>query len=185
MKNIAKFITLVFIIIILSSVSLFAQWEISIDSDLMFITKFDKQNGSALRICVDTLSVNDRAYVYDNKLVAMTSFYNDKILPENDLYLRIKKKSNNYIKYSVSDEDIIESDEYMEDTIRFGESIFICIGASNGIRANNFIKILLDSSLVELYSNDELLCSYELEGLKEVLEENLGNTEWYNQKIKN
>ena len=71
MKNIIKFTTLVFIIISLYSVSLFAQWEVYIDSDLMFIMKFDKQNESALRSCVNTLSVDDWESAYNNNLIAI------------------------------------------------------------------------------------------------------------------
>ncbi len=71
MKNIIKFTTLVFIIISLYSVSLFAQWEAYIDSDLMFIMKFDKQNESALRSCVNTLSVDDWESAYNNNLIAI------------------------------------------------------------------------------------------------------------------
>ena len=63
--------TLVFIIISLYSVSLFAQWEVYIDSDLMFIMKFDKQNESALRSCVNTLSVDDWESAYNNNLIAI------------------------------------------------------------------------------------------------------------------
>ncbi|MEI0604246.1 hypothetical protein R4K55_08480 [Brachyspira alvinipulli] len=177
MKNIIKFTTLVFIIISLYSVSLFAQWEVNIDNDLMFIMNFDDKNESALGVGVDTSIADNWASAYGNAQISVVLFYSEKIMPENDLYLRIKKKSNNYIRYSISDEDIIENDE----------DIYIGIGINteNGVRANNLIKILLDSSSVELYSNDELLGSYKMEGLKEVLEENLGNTEWYNQKIKN
>ena len=71
MKNIIKFTTLVFIFISLYSVSLFAQWEVYIDSDLMFIMKFDKQNESALRSCVNTLSVDDWEPAYNNNLIAI------------------------------------------------------------------------------------------------------------------
>ena len=93
----------------------------------------------------------------------------------------VKKKSNNYINYSINnDEDIVEDNN---------NDICIAIGAKsdNGIRGNNLIKILLDSLNIELYNRytDELLCSFNLDGLQEILEENLGNTEWYNQKIKN
>lgn len=174
MKNISK-ITLI-ILFILSS-TILAQWEVNIDNDLMFIINFDKENESVLAIGVDTSIVDDILSVYDDSQIAAIVFYSDKIIPNDNLYLRIKKKSNNYITYSISEEDIIENDE----------SIYIGIGikTENGIRANNLINILLDSSELELYRDDELLGYFNLKDLKDVLKENLGNTEWYNQKIKN
>ena len=104
-------------------------------------------------------------------------FYSDKIKIKNDYTLRIKKKSNNYITYSVASEDIIKTDD----------SVYIGIGidTKNGVRANNLIKILLDSVSVELYDDDILLGNYNLKGLQEALKENLGDTEWYNKEIKN
>ena len=177
MKNIIKFIILSLALISLFSLSLFAQWEVNIDNDLMFIMNFDKENESALGIGIDTSIVDNWISAYDNHQIAVVLFYSDKIILENDLYLRIKKKSNNYINYSISDEDIIETDE--------NTYIAIGINTENGIRANNLIKILLDSLSIELYSDDELLGKYKLEGLDKVLEENIGDTEWYNQKIKN
>ena len=103
--------------------------------------------------------------------------YSDKIKIENDYTLRIKKKSNNYITYSVTPDDIVKEDD----------SIYIGIGVNteNGVRANNLIKILLDSVSVELYDDDILLGNYNLKGLQEALKENLGDTEWYNKEIKN
>lgn len=173
MKNIFK-ITLI-ILVILSS-TLLAQWEVNIDNDLMFIMNFDKENESVFSIGIDTSIADDILSVYGDSQIAVVLFYSDKIIPNNNLYLRIKKKSNNYITYSISDDDIIETDE----------SIYIGIGikTENGIRANNLINILLDSSELELYSNDELLGYFNLKDLKDVLKENIGNTEWYNKKIK-
>ena len=71
MKNIIKFIILSLALISLFSLSLFAQWEVNIDNDLMFIMKFDKQNESALRSCVNTLSVDDWESAYNNNLIAI------------------------------------------------------------------------------------------------------------------
>ncbi|MEI0700414.1 hypothetical protein [Brachyspira intermedia] len=85
--------------------------KVNIDNDLMFIMNFDKENESVLAIGVDTSIVDDILSVYDDSQIAAVLFYSDKIIPNDNLYLRIKKKSNNYITYSISDEDIIENDE--------------------------------------------------------------------------
>ncbi|WP_304353266.1 hypothetical protein [Brachyspira innocens] len=177
MKKIIKFNLIIFLFLSLFSIPLFAKWEINIDNDLMFIMNFDNKYESVLGIGVDTSIADSWASAYGNHQIAVVLLYSDKIIAENELYLRIKKKSNNYVTYSISDKDIIEDDE----------STYIGIGikTDNGVRANNLINILLDSLEVELYSNDELLGYFNLKGLREALEENLGDTEWYIQKIKN
>lgn len=143
----------------------------------MFIINADIENDSALGVGLDTSIVDDYLSVYNKDNIAVVLFYSDKIKIKNDYTLRIKKKSNNYITYSVASEDIIKTDD----------SVYIGIGidTENGVRANNLIRILLDSVSVELYDDDGLLGYYELDGLQEVLKENLGDTEWYNKEIKN
>ncbi|ADG72084.1 hypothetical protein [Brachyspira murdochii] len=173
MKKIIKFNLLIFLFISVFSIPLFAKWEINIDNDLMFIMNFDNKYESVL----DTSIADNWLSAYDNHQIAVVLLYSDKIISENELYLRIKKKSNNYITYSISDKDVIEDNE--------STYIGIGINTDDGIRANNLINILLDSLEVELYSNDELLGYFNLKGLREALEENLGDTEWYIQKIKN
>ncbi len=178
MKNISK-ITLI-ILFILSS-SLLAQWEVNINSDIIYFVNMDIENKSIFTVAVNTSITDDFLAVYDNYQISTILVFSDKITKDTNLYFRIKKKSNNYINYSINnDEDIVEDNN---------NDICIAIGAKsdNGIRGNNLIKILLDSLNIELYNRytDELLCSFNLDGLQEILEENLGNTEWYNQKIKN
>ena len=178
MKNISK-ITLI-ILFILSS-SLLAQWEVNINSDIIYFVNMDIENKSIFTVDVNTSITDDFLAVYDNYQISTILVFSDKITKDTNLYFRIKKKSNNYINYSINnDEDIVEDNN---------NDICIAIGAKsdNGIRGNNLIKILLDSLNIELYNRytDELLCSFNLDGLQEILEENLGNTEWYNQKIKN
>lgn len=177
MKSTIKFTLLIFFIFSIFSISLFAQWEVNIDGDIMFIINADMENDSALCVGIDTSIVDDSLSVYGKNNIAVVLFYSDKIEIRNNYTLRIKKKSNNYITYSVASEDIIETDE----------SIYIGIGVNteNGVRANNLIKILLDSVSVELYYDDGLLGYYDLDGLQEVLKENLGYTEWYDKEIKN
>ena len=177
MKSTIKFTLLVFFIFSIFSISLFSQWEVNIGGDLMFIINKDMENTSALVIAVNTSIADDYLSVYDKYSIAAVMFYSDKIKIENDYTLRIKKKSNNYITYSVASEDIIETDD----------SVYIGIGidTKNGVRANNLIKIFLDSVSVELYDDDILLGNYNLKGLQEALKENLGDTEWYNKEIKN
>lgn len=143
----------------------------------MFIINADIENDSALGVGLDTSIVDDYLSVYNKDNIAVVLFYSDKIKIKNDYTLRIKKKSNNYITYSVASEDIIKTDD----------SVYIGIGidTENGVRANNLIRILLNSVSVELYDDDGLLGYYELDGLQEVLKENLGDTEWYNKEIEN
>ena len=181
MKSTIKFTLLVFFIFSIFSISLFsqlAQWEVNINGDLMFIINADIENDSALGVGLDTSIVDDYLSVYNKDNIAVVLFYSDKIKIKNDYTLRIKKKSNNYITYSVASEDIIETDD----------SVYIGIGidTENGVRANNLIRILLDSVSVELYDDDNsLLGYYDLDGLQEVLKENLGDTEWYDKEIEN
>ena len=178
MKSIIKFTLLVFFIFSIFSISLFAEWEVGIEGNLMLIANGDMENSSALVIAIDTSIADDYLSVYDKYSIAAVIFYSDTITIENYYNLRIKKKSNNYITYSVASEDIIETDE----------SIYIGIGINteNGVRANNLIKILLDSVSVELYDDDDILLgNYNLKGLQEALKENLGDTEWYDKEIEN
>ncbi len=178
MKSTIKFTLLVFFIFSIFSISLFAQWEVNIGGDLMFIINKDMENTSALVIAVNTSIADDFLSVYDKYSIAAVIFYSDKIKIKNDYTLRIKKKSNNYITYSVTPDDIVEEND----------SIYIGIGINtkNGVRANNLIRILLDSVSVELYDDDDILLgNYNLKGLQEALKENLGDTEWYNKEIKN
>ncbi|WP_157148299.1 hypothetical protein [Brachyspira pilosicoli] len=177
MKNTIKFTLLVFFIFSVFSISLFAKWEVGIEGNLMIIANGDMKNISLLAIAVDTTIADDWSSVYNKYQIAAVVLYSDKIKIENDYTLRIKKKSNNYITYSVTPDDIVKEDD----------SIYIGIGVNteNGVRANNLIKILLDSVSVELYDDDILLGNYNLKGLQEALKENLGDTEWYNKEIKN
>ena len=178
MKSTIKFTLLVFFIFSIFFISLFAEWEVGIEGDLMFIANGDMKNISLLAIAVNTTIADDFLSVYDKYSIAAVIFYSDTITIENDYTLRIKKKSNNYITYSVASEDIIKTDD----------SVYIGIGVDteNGVRANNLIRILLDSVSVELYDDDDILLgNYNLKGLQEALKENLGDTEWYNKEIKN
>ncbi len=143
----------------------------------MFIANGDMKNISLLAIAVNTTIADDYLSVYDKYSIAAVMFYSDKIKIKNDYTLRIKKKSNNYITYSVASEDIIKIDN--------SAYIGIGINTENGVRANNLIRILLDSVSVELYDDDGLLGYYDLDGLQEVLKENLGDTEWYDKEIEN
>ena len=179
MKSTIKFTLLVFFIFSIFSISLFAQWEVGIEGDIMLIINADMENTSALVIGIDTSIADNFLSVYDKYSIAVVLFYSDKIKIKNDYTLRIKKKSNNYITYSVASEYIIKTDD----------SVYIGIGVDteNGVRANNLIRILLDSVSVELYDDDDdiLLGNYNLKGLQEALKENLGNTEWYDNEIEN
>lgn len=178
MKNI--FLIVLIILFILSS-TLLSQWRVNIDSDIIYFIKKDTENKSIFAITVNTSVTDDFLAVYDDYQISTVVVFNNKITKDINLYFRIKKKSNNYINYSISnDKDI---------TINSENKTHISVGAESGdgIRSNNFIKILLDSANIELYIKDtnELLGSFNLDGLKEIVEENLGDTIWYNEKIKN
>lgn len=176
MKSTIKFTLLVFFIFSIFSISLFAQWEVGIEGDLMLIANGDMENTSALVIAVNTSIADDFLSVYDKYSIAAVIFYSDTITIENDYTLRIKKKSNNYITYYISSKYVVGTNDL----------VYIAIGdTQNGVMANNLIRILLDSVSVELYDDDILLGNYNLKGLQEALKENLGDTEWYNKEIEN
>ena len=177
MKSTIKFTLLVFFIFSIFSISLFAQWEVGIEGDLMLIANGDMKNISLLAIAVNTTIADDYLSVYDKYSIAAVMFYSDKIKIKNDYTLRIKKKSNNYITYYISSKYVVGTNDL----------VYIAIGdTQNGVMANNLIRILLDSVSVELYDDDDILLgNYNLKGLQEALKENLGDTEWYNKEIKN
>ena len=102
MKSTIKFTLLVFFIFSIFSISLFAQWEVGIEGDIMLIINADMENTSALVIGIDTSIADNFLSVYDKYSIAVVLFYSDKIKIKNDYTLRIKKKSNNYITYSVA-----------------------------------------------------------------------------------
>ncbi|MEI0562168.1 hypothetical protein R4L22_11365 [Brachyspira pilosicoli] len=177
MKSTIKFTLLVFFIFSIFFISLFAEWEVGIEGDLMFIANGDMKNISLLAIAVNTTIADDYLSVYDKYSIAAVMFYSDKIKIKNDYTLRIKKKSNNYITYYISSKYVVGTNDL----------VYIAIGdTQNGVMANNLIRILLDSVSVELYDDDDILLgNYNLKGLQEALKENLGDTEWYNKEIKN
>ena len=177
MKNTIKFTLLVFFIFSIFFISLFAEWEVGIEGDLMFIANRKIKNISLLAIAVNTTIADDYLSVYDKYSIAAVMFYSDKIKIKNDYTLRIKKKSNNYITYYISSKYVVGTNDL----------VYIAIGdTQNGVMANNLIRILLDSVSVELYDDDDILLgNYNLKGLQEALKENLGDTEWYNKEIKN
>lgn len=176
-KNINKFIILIFAFTVMFSSVLFAEWEVSIGGDIMFISIDDKKNGSSFAICINTSIADDLLSVYKDILIAVVGFYSDKITTENSFVLKINKKSSNYIPYHIYDEDVVyaEGDPY----------IGVGLGSEKGVRSNNLIKILLDSASVELYNKDtgELLGIFNLNGLGRALKKNVGNTRWY-KKLK-
>lgn len=177
MKSTIKFILLVFFIFSIFFISLFAEWEVGIEGDLMFIANGDMKNISLLAIAVNTTIADDYLSVYDKYSIAAVMFYSDKIKIKNDYTLRIKKKSNNYITYYISSKYVVGTNDL----------VYIAIGdTQNGVMANNLIRILLDSVSVELYDDDDILLgNYNLKGLQEALKENLGDTEWYDKEIEN
>ena len=59
MKSTIKFILLVFFIFSIFSISLFAEWEVGIEGDLMFIANGDMKNISLLAIAVNTTIADD------------------------------------------------------------------------------------------------------------------------------
>ncbi|WP_295154143.1 hypothetical protein [uncultured Brachyspira sp.] len=178
MKNINKFIILIFAFTVMFSSVLFAEWKVGIDGDVMFIANYDKKNESAIVILIDTSIADDWFSAYNNYKIAAVVFHSNKISEESSLYLDIKRKSNNNIKYHITDEDILMGDE--------NYYVGIGVNSENGVRANNLIKILLDSVNAELYNEDtdELLGYFNLNGLDKTLKENLGDTEWYSRNIR-
>lgn len=174
MKTFNKIILLFFIF----SSSLLAKWEVYIDSsDCYVFRNFNANKNAAISILVDIELMDDWSAAYNRYSIAIVGVviagykFN---FDDNSYYLKIKRNSKNSINYNISEDNVIELDG--------GSGIFI--GKDNqesgaGRVANNLIKILLDSVSCDLYNEDELLASFNLVGLKQIIKENIGDTEWY------
>ncbi len=77
----------------------------------MLIANGDIENSSMLAIAVATSIADDWSSVYNKYQIAAVVLYSDKIKIKNDYTLRINKKSNNYITYSVTPDDIVEEND--------------------------------------------------------------------------
>lgn len=179
MKTFNKIILLFFIF----SSSLLAEWEVyidSIDSDSgYFFVNLNADENALISIIVDIELMDDWSAAYGRYSIAGVFVYSDKINFDDSCYLKIKRNSKNSINYNISEYNIVEVDDL--------SGIFIGNkdqGRGAGRVANNLIKILLDSISCDLYNEDELLASFNLAGLKRIMEENIGDTEWYNHLYK-
>ena len=181
MKTFNKIILLFFIF----SQTLLGKWRVQLESNenmgelMRFITE-DDRNKSIMCIDIIPEKLDDLSYVYDNMNMSFIKFFSYRISENSSFRLKIKKNSGNYIDYITSVSDIHYDDYHNE--------YFLVISGKydNGTRSNNLIKTLLQSLLVELYDlqSDELLGAFYMKGLKEILVENVGNTRWYKEKIK-
>ena len=154
------------------------------------VNQTDISTGVNKEFTVDNIEVQNNEHVKPGNLApGLSGIFHISIDPRNtDVSVRcdVSLNQENLTNKNITIKSIKETNQG-KTLIKTDENTYIAIGINteNGIRANNLIKILLDSLSIELYSDDELLGKYKLEGLDKVLEENIGDTEWYNQKIKN
>ena len=176
-----KFFTI--LIFFIFSASIFAKWEVEIDSldtssDFYIFNNISLDKESVIAIAVDIQLVDDFSAAYNNDLIAAVFIYSDKIELDNNYYLKIKRNSGSSINYNISENNIAEISD-SKNAICIGGDDKLVRGA--GRTVNNLIKILSDSSQCDLYSRDseELLARFNWNGLKEIMKENIGDTEWY------
>ena len=179
MKTFNKIVLLFFIF----SSSLLAEWEVYIDSNDLYVFKnFDVDKKAFILIFVDINLMDDWSAAYGRYSIAGVIIGRDKKINFYDSYfLKIKRNSKNSINYNISEYNIIESKDEKNGIFIGNKDIQ---GRGAGRVANNLIKILLDSVSCDLYNEDELLASFNLSGLKQIMKENIGDTEWYNHLYK-
>ena len=183
MKTFNKIILLFFIF----SSSLLAKWEVCISStddsshNAYLFVNFNADENAFISIVVSMELMDNWSAAYQRYSIAGVFIYSDKInFDDNSYYLKIKRNSKNSINYIISEYNNIEIDDL--------SGIFIGKYDEQGIGAgrvgNNLVKILLDSISCDLYNEEELLASFNLSGLKQIMKENIGDTEWYNHLYK-
>lgn len=156
---------IIFLFLIFSAI-VFAEWQYSISHNnygVMFneFTVFDSDTSSQLTVSMTT----DIGSGYSS-----VTIFNEQIKNRNKYYLFVLSDTDAYT-YNVFKKDI--------------ENGAIRVENTDGRRGNNLTKMLISARAVGLLNNktEELLAFFDLEGLKEIIEQKLGNSDWYKNKI--
>ena len=150
------------------SAMLFAKWEYGIHHNQYGVnwhdfTVYDTETKSKLQVSITTDVGNGFSSV---------RIYNYNIKENDSLFLHIKDNSGDTMDYSIFEKDIEDEIIGIHD-------------ANNYSRGITLTKILVSAQSVDLYNNDtdEILATFDLEGLKEIIEKKLGNSYWYKYKL--
>ena len=157
----------IILLFLMFSAIVFAEWEYSIhhnDYGVMFndFTVYDYETASQLTVGV-TLDIG-LGY-------CGIHIFNDKIKIRNNYALYIKT-SDDYVKYNIFKKDIENKVIRIQNLDEYN-------------RGDRLIKMLISAEMLELHNNDtgKLLATFDLEGLKEIIEQKLGNSDWYKHKL--
>ena len=157
----------IIILFLMFSAIVFAEWSYSIhhnDYGVMFndFTVYDYETASQLTVGI-TLDIG-LGY-------CGIHIFNDKIKIRNNYALYIET-SDDYVKYNVFKKDIENKVIRIQNLDEYN-------------RGDRLIKMLISAEMLELYNNDtgKLLATFDLEGLKEIIEQKLGNSDWYKHKL--
>ena len=154
---------IIFLFLIFSAV-VFAEWQYSIvhnEHGVNFhrFVVFDYETNSAITVDI----------TYEGKFShAGVIIFNDNVKEDDKLDLYIVDNSGDYITYSVFDKDIKNGIIAIENL------------DGNG-RGTSLIKLLVFNKAVALYNKDadEILATFNLKGLKQILKKKIGNSDWY------
>ncbi|WP_432633231.1 hypothetical protein [Brachyspira sp.] len=161
----------IIILFLMFSAVVFAEWQYSMGHNKegvnyhFFIVYdiYDNEKYSSLMFNV-TLDI-------DNGMSSVI-ILNNNVKENDNLSLYIKDNSGDSINYSIFKKDI--------------EKGFIGIQNSDKYNRGDAIsKLLVSAQSVELYNNDtrETLATFDTQGLKQILQKRLGNSDWYKYKI--
>ncbi|WP_432633289.1 hypothetical protein [Brachyspira sp.] len=158
---------IIFLFLIFSAI-VFAEWQYSIvpnDNGVNFhrFTVFDYESNSAMTV---DITYKER---FSNAGIII---FNDDVKENDKLDLYLLDNSGDYISYSVFDKDIKDG--------------FIVIENLDGNgRGTSLIKLLVSSQSVVLYNKNtaEILATFNLKGLKQILKKKIGNSYWYKYEL--
>lgn len=143
----------------------FAEWKYGISHNDYGKTFHDFTVYDIERESIFQFSVTTDIYPgYSSILIS-----NDKIKKNAKLSLSILDNSDDLVDYKIYKEDIKNG----------------LIGIHSADRGDTLTKMLVSAQVVMLYndSKGELLAFFDLEGLKEILDKKLGNSDWYKYKL--
>lgn len=157
---------IIFLFLIFSAV-VFAKWEVGTlhtdNETATTFTTYDNKTESLLSIAVVLEDYDGYSFVF---------IKNYKIKEDDNLMLVIKDDDGDTINYSIYSGDIKE--EGM--AFIFGE---------DAKRGNLLTKMLHKGQSAKLYNNntDELLATFDLKGIKQIMQKNIGYSYWYRTKL--
>ena len=149
------------------SAMLFAKWQVGAlhtdNETATTFTTYDNQTESILIIAVVLEDYNGYSFVV---------IKNSKIKEEDNLMLVIKDNDGDNINYSIYSGDIME------------EGMALIIG-EDAKRGNLLTKMLYKGQSAKLYNydTDELLATFDLKGIKQIIQKHVGSSYWYKYKL--